>query len=71
LNDQQEEVINACEIHKDVIVIMPTGGGKSGCYFVPGIIETGVTLIISPLLSWIEDQTNFLGSRRVSLMSLV
>jgi superfamily II DNA helicase RecQ len=37
MNDQQVEVVNACENNKDVVVIMPTGGGKSGCFFVPGL----------------------------------
>ncbi len=71
LNEQQIEVLNACKTPQDILVIMPTGGGKSGCFIVPGLVKTGVTLIVSPLISLIEDQTNFLESKGVNLISVV
>ena len=52
----QPSCINATLSNKDAILIMPTGGGKSLCYQLPAIISGGVTLVISPLVSLMEDQ---------------
>ncbi len=53
---QQEEVCQAVAQGRDVLLVMPTGAGKSLCYQLPGIARGGVTLVISPLIALMEDQ---------------
>lgn len=53
---QQLQTINCIMAKKDVIMIAPTGGGKSLCYQLPAIINDGLTIVVSPLISLMEDQ---------------
>lgn len=59
----QEAVCQAAVDGKDVLLVMPTGSGKSLCYQLPGIARGGTTLVISPLIALMEDQVAKLKER--------
>ena len=56
----QKKTVQAILSGKDVIAIMPTGAGKSICYQLPAIMSEGITLVISPLISLMQDQVKAL-----------
>lgn len=61
----QEELINHILSGRNVLGIMPTGGGKSICYQLPGLIFDGLTIVISPLISLMKDQVNLLRANDI------
>ncbi len=59
----QREVIERVLDGRDVLCVMPTGGGKSLCYQLPALLLPGVTLVISPLIALMKDQVDVLNQR--------
>ncbi len=62
----QREVIEQVLSGRDVLCVMPTGGGKSLCYQLPALLLPGVTLVISPLIALMKDQVDTLNQRGLS-----
>lgn len=61
----QEEIVNELIAGQDLLVLMPTGGGKSLCYQIPAMIRQGVGVVVSPLIALMEDQVAALKSMGV------
>ncbi len=66
----QEEIITAALEGKDVLAIMPTGGGKSICFQVPGLMKDGITLVVTPLIALMKDQVQNLRDRGVRALAI-
>ncbi|WP_051118217.1 ATP-dependent DNA helicase RecQ [Vibrio campbellii] len=64
--DGQQLVIDAAVEGRDSLVILPTGGGKSLCYQIPALVRSGITLVISPLISLMKDQVDQLKANGVA-----
>ncbi|GMO14590.1 MAG: DNA helicase RecQ [Treponemataceae bacterium] len=61
----QREIIESLLSRRDVLAIMPTGAGKSLCYQIPALLQDGITLVVSPLISLMHDQVSALRSADV------
>ncbi|BAB76541.1 RecQ family ATP-dependent DNA helicase [Anabaena sp. FACHB-709] len=60
----QGEIVSSLLAQKDAIIIMPTGGGKSICFQLPALLQTGLTLVVSPLVALMENQVQELIQRQ-------
>ena len=67
---KQEEIINEVIAKKDVLALLPTGGGKSICYQVPALMQEGICIVISPLIALMHDQILFLQSKGIKSISI-
>ncbi len=66
----QEEVVDAILNKEDVLMILPTGGGKSLCYQLPTLLMEGITVVVSPLLALMHDQVVALRANGISAAML-
>lgn len=66
----QDAVVNALLEHRDVLVVLPTGGGKSICFQLPALLQAGLTLVISPLVALMENQVQDLHEKALPAATL-
>ena len=67
----QEEIVDTVIYGHDTLALLPTGGGKSLCFQVPGIAREGITLVISPLIALMQDQVANLQSKGIRAKSII
>lgn len=66
----QEEIIHQALDGKDVLAILPTGGGKSICFQVPALMKDGIALVVTPLIALMKDQVQNLQARGIRAMAV-
>jgi ATP-dependent DNA helicase RecQ len=66
----QEDIINAVLEGKDVMALLPTGGGKSICFQVPALAKEGICLVVSPLIALMKDQVQNLKTKGIPALSI-
>jgi len=66
----QAEIITAVLEGKDVLALLPTGGGKSICFQVPTLAKDGICLVISPLIALIKDQVENLKNKGINALAI-
>lgn len=68
--DSQEKIINAALTGRDVLALLPTGGGKSICFQVPAMMQEGICIVVSPLIALIQNQVNNLKNLGIKAVGL-
>ncbi|HLV41928.1 MAG TPA: RecQ family ATP-dependent DNA helicase [Brumimicrobium sp.] len=67
---QQEDIVQSAINGRDTFALLPTGGGKSICFQVPGIAREGVCLVVSPLIALMQDQVQNLKSKGLNAAAI-
>lgn len=67
---KQEDIVNAALDGRDVLAILPTGGGKSVCFQVPSMIREGIALVVTPLIALMKDQVQNLNDRGIKALCI-
>jgi ATP-dependent DNA helicase RecQ len=62
----QRQIIEDALANRDLMVIMPTGGGKSLCFQLPALLKPGLTVVVSPLIALMQDQVEALRTNNIS-----
>ena len=65
---KQEEIVRAALDGKDVLAILPTGGGKSVCFQVPAMMKVGIAIVVTPLIALMKDQVQNLNDRGIKAL---
>ena len=66
----QEEIVSAALEGRDVLAILPTGGGKSVCFQVPAMMRDGLALVVTPLIALMKDQVQNLEARGIRAVAV-
>lgn len=66
----QRDIVQAVLDRKDVVALLPTGGGKSVCFQVPGMLRDGITVVVSPLIALMQDQVLQLKKKGVGALAV-
>ena len=66
----QEEIVTSALEGRDVLAILPTGGGKSICFQVPSLMKEGIAIVITPLIALMKDQVQNLNSRGIKALCI-
>ena len=67
---KQEEIVSAALEGRDVLAILPTGGGKSVCFQVPGMMKEGIAIVVTPLIALMKDQVQNLTDRGIRALCI-
>ena len=67
---KQEEIVSAALEGRDVLAILPTGGGKSVCFQVPGMMKEGIAIVVTPLIALMKDQVQNLTARGIRALCI-